>query len=96
MIVEWHPRAPKRLRQIYEYIEEHNPHAAEDIFRQVSEAVMTLAESPRLYRLGRIEGTREMIVHPNYLVVYSVTDRVTVLNVLHTRRRFPLDEGFEC
>jgi toxin ParE1/3/4 len=39
--------------------------------------------------MGRVRNTREMAVHPNYLVVYRVTDRIIVLNVLHARRRYP-------
>ncbi len=31
------------------------------------------------------------MVHPNYLVVYRVTHRVTVLDSLHARRRYPSD-----
>ncbi|EKS68935.1 plasmid stabilization system protein [Burkholderia sp. SJ98] len=33
-----------------------------------------------------------MVVHPNYLVVYRATDRVTVLDSLHARRRYPSDK----
>ena len=45
---------------------------------------------PRAYRAGRIEGTREMVVRPNYLVVYRETETiVTILRVLHTARQWP-------
>ena len=36
----------------------------------VARARNLLPEHPRLYRLGRIEGTREMVVRTNYVVVY--------------------------
>ena len=42
-----------------------------------------------LYRHGRVSGTREMVVHPNYIVVYRVTHVVEILNVLHSRQEYP-------
>ncbi|SAK84258.1 type II toxin-antitoxin system RelE/ParE family toxin [Caballeronia ptereochthonis] len=91
MLVDWRPRARRRLKEIYEYIEERDPQAAENLVGLIREAVTTLAENPYIYRRGRVSNTREMIVHPNYLVIYRVTDRIIVLNVLHARRRYPTD-----
>jgi toxin ParE1/3/4 len=90
MLVEWRPRARRQLRAIYEYIEERNPQAAENLVRLIRESVVLLAENPYVYRCGRVPDTREMIVHPNYLVVYRITDRITILNVLHTRMLYPV------
>ncbi|MDR5755792.1 type II toxin-antitoxin system RelE/ParE family toxin [Caballeronia sp. LZ035] len=89
MLVEWRPRARRQLKEIYEYIEERDPPAAESLVESIRESVMTLAENPFIYRRGRVPNTREMVVHPNYLVIYRVSDRVTVLNVLHARIRYP-------
>jgi len=36
-----------------------------------------------------LSGTREMVVHPNYLVVYRVMEQVEILTVLHTRQEYP-------
>ena len=91
MVVEWRPRARRQLKEIYEYIEERDPGAAESLVGLIREAVVTLAENPHIYRRGRVPNTREMVVHPNYLVIYRVTDRVTVLDVLHARLRYPRD-----
>jgi len=48
-------------------------------------------QSPRIFTAtGRIPGTCEIVVHPNYLVIYAVeTDRIEVLNVLHARQCYP-------
>jgi toxin ParE1/3/4 len=89
MLVEWRPRARRRLREIFEYIEERDPRAAENLVRIIRESVIALAENPYVYRSGRVPNTREMVVHPNYLVIYRVSDRITVLNVLHARQRYP-------
>jgi toxin ParE1/3/4 len=89
VLVEWRPRARRALWNIYEYIEERNPNAADGVFETITDAVALLPEHPYVYRMGRVRNTREMVVHPNYLVVYRVTDRIIVLNVLHARRRYP-------
>ena len=43
-----------------------------------------------MYRTGRVSGTREAIVHPNYLIIYRVTeDAVIVAAVMHARQQYP-------
>lgn len=45
---------------------------------------------PYLFRPGRVPGTREYVVHPNYIVVYQVGDEmIDILRVLHSRRQYP-------
>ena len=53
---------------------------------------------PRLYRPGRVRGTREAVVLPNYVLVYSVDGEgegegddgaIVVLRVLHASRQWP-------
>ena len=40
--------------------------------------------------VGRVEGTREMVVRSNYIVVYAEdADTVTVLRVLHAAQQWP-------
>lgn len=40
-------------------------------------------------RLGRVLNTGEIIVHPNYLAIYRLTDRIEILSVLHARQQYP-------
>ena len=43
-----------------------------------------------MYRSGRVPGTREIIAHPNYIVVYQVmAERIEVVSVLHARQEYP-------
>ena len=56
----------------------------------IEEAVQPLAEHPYLFRPGRVPGTRELIAHPNYLIVYRVTaEQVEIVSVLHARQQYP-------
>ena len=39
---------------------------------------------------GRVDGTREMVVRTNYIVVYAEDARgVTILRVLHAAQQWP-------
>ena len=43
-----------------------------------------------MYRTGRVEGTREAVVHPNYILIYRVaTDAVEIVAVVHARQEYP-------
>ncbi|QKF50750.1 type II toxin-antitoxin system RelE/ParE family toxin [Pseudomonas graminis] len=89
MIVEWRPEAVADLWEILEYIDERNPQAAEELYAEIERATSALPEHPYLYRLGRVPNTREIIVHPNYLVIYRLTDGIEILSVLHARQQYP-------
>jgi addiction module RelE/StbE family toxin len=89
MLVEWRPEARAELRQILIYIGERNLVAAIELQQAIEVATSALPEHPYLYRFGRLSNTREIVVHPNYLVVYRITDRIEILSVLHARQQFP-------
>jgi toxin ParE1/3/4 len=90
MHVDWRPRARRRLQSIFDHIEEQSPAAADFVFESIIAAAAALPDHPYVYREGRRPNTREMIVLPNYIVVYRVKlDRIQILNVLHARRRYP-------
>ncbi len=54
------------LLAIVDYISDDNPDAAQRLKDEIEAKVATLAERPKLYRTGRIPGTREMVVRSNY------------------------------
>jgi plasmid stabilization system protein ParE len=66
------------------------PLAALSLKAAIDRAIAAMLEFPDGFRLGRIARTREMVVHPNYIVVYRVlTDAIDVVSVLHARREYP-------
>lgn len=49
-----------------------------------------LADFPQLGRIGVIPGTRELIPHESYRLVYEIEgDTVWVLALVHTARQWP-------
>ncbi|MDQ7986724.1 type II toxin-antitoxin system RelE/ParE family toxin [Pseudomonas sp. G34] len=88
--IVWRATARDDLLQIIRYIANEDPLAARQLKERLESAVLPLAEHPYLYRFGRVPGTRELIAHPNYILVYRVAaDAVEVVNVLHARQQYP-------
>jgi addiction module RelE/StbE family toxin len=49
-------------------------------------------QRPSLYRTGPMDGPREIVVRPNYVMVYRIEDQggvVAVLRVLHAAQQWP-------
>ena len=88
--VVWQDKARLRVREIVDYISDHNELAALDLEAALASAVDRLANFPQVGRPGRLEGTREWVLTPNYLIVYLVTEaHLEILNILHARRQYP-------
>ncbi|HFV9293995.1 TPA: type II toxin-antitoxin system RelE/ParE family toxin [Serratia fonticola] len=86
----WSQSARADLANIIRYIANENPFAARHIKTLIEGAIQPAAEHPYLFRAGRLPGTRELVAHPNYILVYRInTDRITVLSVLHARQAYP-------
>jgi len=90
--VVWLPGAREDLAGIIAYTARHNPNAAQHMRHLIEESTTFAAEFPQMYRASqRIPGTREIIAHPNYLVLYRATGtRLEVVSVVHVRRNFPI------
>lgn len=88
--LEWHPKARADLLEIITYIAADNPDAAQALKNEIEMKALALRRHPRLYRPGRVTGTREMVVRPNYLVVYrEAIKKITILRVLHAAQQWP-------
>lgn len=88
--VIWRPWAQESLSHLIAFIADDNPSAARRLRLRILESVEPARSYPELGRLGRAPGTREIIAHPNYLVIYHVLPgAIEVLDVVHARREYP-------
>ena len=88
--LEWRAAAKADLLTIIDYISDENPDAAQRLKDEIEEKTSKLPLRPKLYRPGRVAGTREMVVRPNYIVVYAeMADAITILRVLHAAQQWP-------
>ncbi|SQI43326.1 Toxin RelE2 [Leminorella richardii] len=89
MWVEWTDDAQEELWAIIDYIDDYNSQAAFQLYRDIIAATEALLSYPYRHRQGRVLSTREIVVHPNYIVVYRISDRIEILSVLHAKREYP-------
>lgn len=90
MRLVWTRPAADDRKEIREYIAQENPAAALALDELFSEKAGRLTDHPNLGRWGRVSGTRELVAHHNYILIYDVTDdSVRVLRVLHAARQWP-------
>lgn len=76
---------------IFDYIVQDNPRAALELDEDFEAKATAAAQRPKLYRAGRMRGTREIVVRPNYVMVYRIDDdnAITILRVLHAAQQWP-------
>ncbi|MBI1889499.1 MAG: type II toxin-antitoxin system RelE/ParE family toxin [Burkholderiales bacterium] len=90
MRVEWRPKAEEDLLTIAAFIAADDPVAALALVNAIKATATKASEHPKLYRAGRVRGTREAVVRPNYVLVYQAKgDLLEVVRVLHARRQWP-------
>lgn len=70
MRVIWTPEALQDRANIWDYIQLDNLTAAVRMDALFSDSANRLTEHPKLGKPGRIPGTRELIVHESYRLVY--------------------------
>ena len=88
MKIRWTNEAIQEIEAIVKYIAKDNVTAAlalgDDIFDSVEDI---LPDNPKAGRPGRVDGTRELVVHSSYLVAYRIDpDAIVILTVRHAAR----------
>ncbi|MCC6736550.1 MAG: type II toxin-antitoxin system RelE/ParE family toxin [Bauldia sp.] len=87
----WSRDATDDLTEIRNYVSAANPAAAGRLAASILESVASLERFPRRGRVGRIAGTRELVVVGTaYIVAYRIRgDRTLIVRILHAARRWP-------
>ena len=88
MNILWTVDAQLDRERIYDYLDEMNPLAAIELDELIREKVSLLAHNNLMGRIGQKKETRELVVHPHYVVVYDIVDTVRILRVLHTSQQW--------
>jgi plasmid stabilization system protein ParE len=58
--------------------------------KKLRQSTDKLASFPGMGRAGRVHGTRELVIHENYLAIYRVrADDVEILRIHQVARRLP-------
>lgn len=91
MKLVWTRLAQADRRAIRAYIATDDQRAALAMDELFSQKAARLTHLPEMGKPGRVDGTRELVAHRHYILVYAVKhDQVQVLRILHTARQWPL------
>ncbi len=75
---------------IFEYVARDSPAAALALDEAFEAKAQMACQHPKLYRIGRTRGTREIVVRSNYVMVYRIdAETITILRVLHAAQQWP-------
>lgn len=86
----WKQTAIDDRDEIVEHIALDNFDAAIKLGALLMDKSMALDQHPMMGRVGRIKGTRELVAHPNYILIYRVAGEVAeVLRVKHAAQQYP-------
>jgi len=91
--IRWSRPALFDYSQIIERIREANPRAAIRLRDSIKHRLSLLATMPRLGRMGRVAGTRELVLSRTpYVVIYELRgpdEDIYILRLLHGAQRWP-------
>lgn len=90
MTLKWTEPAIADRMAIYDYLETKNPAAAIEIDSLISATATRLSQNPSSGKPGRVPGTREMVIHHSYFLVYElINGLIIMLAVVHARSQWP-------
>lgn len=87
MRVVFDARAVADLDHVFKFIAMDNPAAAVDVIDKIVASIERLTLFPEMARLGRVDGTRELVIpRLPYIAVYRIDrghDRIIVTAIFH-------------
>jgi len=89
--LKWSRDAFQDRDDIFEYIAQDSISGAQRVDMRFAAAQAQLEKHPHSGRLGRLDGTRELVVAGSpYLIVYTLTDsQVLILRIVHGAQEWP-------
>lgn len=86
-MLKWTKTALRTLDEIAGYIAQDKPERASSFVRDLRAGTSKLESFPAMGRAGRVPGTRELVLHKNYLAIYRVKGGdVEILRIHHVAR----------
>ncbi len=88
--IKWLGSALIDVGELADVIASNNPEAAARVILRIRAVISTLSEMPDAGRLGRVEGTRELVISGTpYVAVYRLRDKIVeILAVRHGAREW--------
>jgi addiction module RelE/StbE family toxin len=88
MSIKWTRTALRNLDEVAGYIANDNPVRATTFVLALRNSVNKLQDHPGLGRAGRVHGTRELILHKNYIAIYRLRGSdIEILRLHHVAQK---------
>ncbi len=91
-MIEWTEQAARQLDQAHDYIALSNSQeVATRVVMRILTSVERLAAFPMSRRLGRVSGTRELVIPDTPMIAADAMDRqrVVILAIYHGTQKWP-------
>jgi len=91
MRVRWTRAAIADLDNIGSYLTDNSPSTTESTLLKLYDAAQSLKRFPNRGRIGRMAGTRELVIAPlSFVMVYLVAGEIVhIVRVLHGAQNWP-------
>ena len=91
MQIRWSPEAADDFESAIRRILEDNPSNAQRVAQIIYDRIAVLTTFPYRGRVGRIEGTRKLVIVPlPFIAVYRIKDEfVEIVRVIHGAQEWP-------
>ena len=90
MKILWTQSARNDRNAIIDFIALDDIDSALELDAKITGVISRLIDFPQQGRFGRVNGTRELILHANYILVYEIIDdNIFILSILHTSKQYP-------
>ena len=84
MPIKFLHRSKDDLAKIHRYIAQSNPCAADELMQTIYNKVIQLEATPKLGRQSQFDNLRELVIHPNYIVIYQIMpNQIEILRIRH-------------
>jgi addiction module RelE/StbE family toxin len=86
-MLRWTKTALASVDDIAAFIAKDNPARAATFVQELRTSTQKLASFPAMGKAGRVAGTRELVLHKNYIAIYRVKQQeVQILRIHHVAR----------
>ncbi len=91
MKIQWTRGARADLNEIFDYLLQDNPGAANEVLDKINQSAARLADHPGMGRPGRVKNIRELVIPglPWILPYLTEPDAITILRVIDAAMQWP-------
>ena len=91
MSIRWLSQAQRNRLEQLDYVAQDKPLAAIGQDEQIERQINMLLAHPKMGRLGRVTGTRELVISGTpFVVIYRLQEQsIEVLRLLHSPQQWP-------